>query len=115
MENCQLILKITVNLPHYCGVRIPQTPFVEPLGRIHVAGRRQGCGHRGQRLGAGAVVGRVERQQLDGGPTMAAQWRQSNGGNGDAICGWRRQRQCVAVAVTKGGETAMARSRCCCV
>ena len=74
MENCQLILEITVNLPHDCGVLISQTPFVEPLGRIHVAGRRQGCGHRGRRLGAAAVVGQVAQSS-----SMAVQWRQWSG------------------------------------
>jgi hypothetical protein len=44
MENRQQIVEITINLTHDCGIWIPQTPFVEPLGVIHVAGRRQGCG-----------------------------------------------------------------------
>jgi hypothetical protein len=71
MENHQQIIKITVNLTHICGVWIPRTPFVEPLGVIYVAGRRQGCGCRGRRLDAAAAVGRVARQQPDGGPTMS--------------------------------------------
>ena len=80
MGNCQQIVEITVNLTHDCGVRIPQTPFVEPLGVIHVAGRRR-YGRRGQRLGAAAAVGRVAWQQPNGGPTTATvvaaiRWRQ---------------------------------------
>jgi hypothetical protein len=71
MENCQQIVEITVNLTLDCGVRIPRTPFVKPLGVIHVVGRRQGCGRQGQRLGAAAAVGRVARQQPDGGSTTA--------------------------------------------
>jgi hypothetical protein len=70
MEHFHQIVKITVNLTHDCGVRIPRTPFVEPLGVIHVAGRQQGCGRQGQRLGVAAVVGRVARQQPDGSTTM---------------------------------------------
>ena len=71
MENCQQIVEITVNLTQGCGVRIPQTPFVKPLGVIHVVGRRQGCGHQGQCLGAVAAVGRVAQQQPNGGSRTA--------------------------------------------
>jgi hypothetical protein len=68
MENHRQIVKITINLTHDCKVRIPQTSFVKPLGVIPVAGRRQGCGRRGQCLDAAAVAGQVARQQPGGGP-----------------------------------------------
>ncbi len=69
MEHRQQIVEITVNLTHDCGVRIPRIPFVKPLGVIHVAG----------------PMAVQQRQQ---------QWRQSDGGNGDA----------PPAVMTKGGR-----------
>jgi hypothetical protein len=81
MGICQQIIKITINLTHDCGVQIPQTLFIKPLGVIHVAGRRQGCGRQGQRLDAAVAARWVVWQQPNGGPTTTmavavVQWQQ---------------------------------------
>ena len=37
MGHRQQIIEVSVNLAHnYCGVRIPRTPYLEPLKVIHV-------------------------------------------------------------------------------